>query len=297
MSMYRLLLTAILVLSLPAFSQDCTTSVVVNAFDFRLGVDIQTLKADDFKARMDGTPLEIVNLRQGYNSRLLVLLETDGAQDNEKVSEVVDTVTRMARQAPEGKPVAFGVYAARAEFTKGFFADQEKRTAEINAIVEQANSLGKRVALFDALHQALSMFGEHQPGDTILLVGVPYDDKSSHSVADIEKEFLATGTRLMVMFREQISHTYRDFMWNTHRPERRLFSDVPGETGGADSAFDPHFFGFTWRGYLMELRLPESVRKPQKWQMKLQQNIPHSKLYYPQVLSPCRVASTEKGNE
>ena len=55
--------------------------------------------------------------------------------------------------------------------------------------------------LWDALHQALALFGPHQPGDTILLVGDPYDDASHHTAGDIEKEFIARGTRLFMMRR------------------------------------------------------------------------------------------------
>src|SRR5579864_8774387 len=199
--MRQVLFAALLLFAASSFCQDCTTSVVVNVFDDNLHIDVQTLKADDFQARMDKNALTIVNTEQKYDSRLLVLVETDGSADDAKLHEVVETMTKMTRQSPEGKPVAFGVYASRAVFTRGFFADPEKRNAEIGAVIEQADSLGKRVALYDALHQALQLFGEHRPGDTVLLVGGPYDDKSNHSLSDVKKQFLATGTRFMAMLR------------------------------------------------------------------------------------------------
>lgn len=294
--MRQFFFVAVLFLCSLAFSQDCTTSVVVNVFDDRLHTDVMTLKADDFQARMDKNALTIVNTEQHYDSRLLVLLETDGAADDAKLHEVVETVTRMARQAPEGKPVAFGVYADHAIFTKDFIADPEKRTAEINNVVEQEESLGKRVALFDALHQALQLFGEHQPGDTILLVGGPYDDKSNHSAGEVEKEFLVTGTRLMAMLRRPMSHVGRDdFMFNNHEREKSLFLDFAERSGGAHSEFDPRFFGFAWRGYMLELKVPEHVRKPHNWSLKLraavQSVFKHSKIFYPELLPPCHIAA------
>src|SRR5580658_4357310 len=205
-----LFLLIVVLLVSTALGQDCTTSVVVNVFDDHLKIDVQTLKAEDFQAQMDKERLTIVNTEQNYNSRLLVLLETDDAVKDAKVQDVVETMTSAARQAPQGRPVAFGVYADRAIFTKDFIADPEKRATEINTVIEQADSLGKRVALFDALHQALQLFGPHQPGDTILLVASPYDDKSNHSAGSVEKEFLSTGTRLMAMLRRPMSLIGRD---------------------------------------------------------------------------------------
>jgi hypothetical protein len=294
--MRQIFLVAVLFLCLPAFCQDCTTSIVVNVFDDRLHTDVQTLKADDFEALMDKNSITILSTEQDYNSRLLVLLETDGAADDAKLHDVVETVTRLARQAPEGKPVAFGVYASHAIFTRGFIADPEERTAEISNVVEQEDSLGKRVALFDALHQALQLFGKHQPGDTILLVGGPYDDKSSHSLGEVKREFLATGTRFMAMLRRPMSRVGRDdFMFNNHEREKSLFLDFAERTGGAHSEFDPRFFGFAWRGYMLELKVPEHVRKPHNWSLKLrgavQNAFKHSKIFYPELLPPCRAAA------
>lgn len=296
--MRQALLASVLFLCSAGFSQDCTTSVVVNVFDDRLRIDVQTLKAVDFQARMKDDTLPIVNLEQNYDSRLLVLLETDGAADDKKLREVVDTVTRMARQAPEGKPVAFGVYADKAVFTKDFIADPEKRTQQINNVIEEADSFGKRVALFDALHQALQLFGAHQPGDTILLVGSPYDDKSNHSLDEVEKEFLATGTRLMAMLRRPMSRVSRnDFMLNSHDREKSLFLDFAERSGGAHSEFDPHFFGFAWRGYMLELKISDRVRKPHSWSLKIPGMtgpFRHTKIFYPELLPPCRTAEANQ---
>ena len=99
---------AVLVFAFPAWSQQCTSYIVVNAFDHKLHIDIETLKTQDFEAKMGGTSLEIVSLDQDYNSRLLVLLEMDGIT-SKKIQDNIDTVISMVREAPEGRPVAFGI--------------------------------------------------------------------------------------------------------------------------------------------------------------------------------------------
>jgi hypothetical protein len=296
--MRHALLICILFLSSWSAAQDCTAYVVVNVYNSKLGIDVLTLKAEDFEARTDKIALPIVSSKSSYTSRLLVLVETDG-MDNSQVAEAVDTVTRMSRQAPEGQPVAFGIYADRAVFTKGFFTNAEERTTAISAVREEASSLGKRVALFDALHEGLQLFGAHQPGDALLLVGFPYDDKSHHSAADVEKEFLATGTRFMAMLREPMSRVSRDFLLNPHTAEKQMFYDLPEKTGGAHTSFDAHFFGWGWRGYLLEIKVPDGLRKSrsEKWKLKFRgaaaEAFKKSHLYYPEYLPPCAAPAND----
>jgi hypothetical protein len=299
--MRQVLFAAILLFGSLGSPQECTTSVVVNVFDDRLHIDIQTLTAEDFQARMGGTPITVISSEQGYDSRLLVLVETDGIAKNERLSDIVDTVTRMARQAPAGKPVAFGMYAEKAVFTEDFISDPKKRGAAISGIAEQATSLGKRVALFDALYRGLRLFGEHQPGDTILLVGSPYDDRSSHSLAEVKKEFLSSGTRFMAMLRRPMSRVGPpDFIVNSHEPEKSLFLDFAERTGGAHSDFDPHFFGFAWRGYKLLVKVPKHVRKPHDWSLRVRGLtdgfFKHTVVFYPELLQPCQVAESTGPN-
>ena len=276
------------------------TYVVVNAFNPKLSIDILTLKPEDLEARMDKIPLEIVSSEQKYISRLMVLVEADGMGNSSEIAEAVDTVTRMSRQAPEGQPVAYGVFAERAVFTKGFFANPAERETAISAVREEATSLGKRVAMYDALHQALQLFGPHQPGDALLLVGFPYDDKSHHSAGDVEKEFLATGTRFMAMLREPLSHVSRDFQYNSHAPEKPMFDELPFETGGAHTSFDAHFFGWGWRGYKLGIKVPDGQRKSKsaKWKLQFKGEAASifrkSHLYFPEHLPPCAASSGEE---
>ena len=297
--MRQILRICVVFLSSLAAGQDCMTYVVVNAFNPKLSTDILTLKGEDFEARMDKTPLEVVSSEQKYTSRLLVLVETDEIGNNSQIAEVVDTVTRMARQAPEGQPVAYGVFADRAVFTKGFLTDSEERAKAISAVREEAGSLGKRVGMFDALHQALQLFGPHQPGDALLLVGFPYDDKSHHSAGDVKKEFLATGTRFMAMLREPLSHVSRDFQFHSHGPEKSMFEEFSIETGGAHTSFDPHFFGWGWRGYLLGIKIPDGQHKSKsaKWKLQFKGEaasiFKKSHLYFPEYLPSCAAPSTE----
>ena len=295
--MRRAVWLTLLLASSFAAAQECTTYVVVPVVDHTTGEEIKNLKLGDFTAKSGHTSLPIVSAEHKFSNRLLVLLETDGIESNDKLDTEIKRMTQLARQAPDGKPVAFGIYADRAVFSKGFSSDEKQRTAEINGVMEENGNLsGKHVVLFDALLEALARFGPHQAGDTILLVGDPFDDNSRHSADDVEKEFLTSGIRLVIMLRQPLSRVSRDFMWSTHDREKQMFDLLTTKTGGSYTVYEAHLFDFPWRGYMLGVELPNGRRVPRKWKLQLNGSAGvasrHPKLYYPERLPPCSTRTT-----
>jgi hypothetical protein len=280
-----------LLLSSQGLAQECTTTVLASFYDQLTKDEIETLKPGDLEIKIDGKKLPVVNASRDFNNRLVILLETEGSAKNDKLSELVTTVTQQARQAPAGKPVAFGVFSEKASFTKGFSSEPEMRTAAINEVVESAPPLGKRVALWDALHEALALFGPHQPGDTILLVGDPYDNASHRSAESVEKEFIANETRLFMMRRAEGSRVERDFMWQTHDLEKMVLARTAEETGGLLSMYVASLIRFAWAGYMLQIKLPPGVSRPHKWKVGFRGDaaVTHRKtnFYYPARFPAC----------
>jgi hypothetical protein len=274
-----------------AAAQTCTRTVLVSFYDQLTTAEIQTLKTEDIELKIGGKTFPVSSSSRNFNNRVLILLETDGASKNDRIEEIVNMVVRQARTAPEGKPVAFGIFAEKMLFTKGFIDDEEKRTAAVNEVFEEAGTMGQRVALWDALHQALALFGPHQPGDTILLVGEPYDDKSRHSAGDVEKEFIRTGTRLFVMRRAHPSRVERDFLWASHELEKTVIDRTTQETGGLLSEYVASLIRFAWAGYMLEIKLPPGIEHAHKWKVQFRgpaaQTHRKTNFYYPALLPPC----------
>ena len=290
-----------LLLSSQGLAQECTVTVLVSFYDQLTKDEIETLKPGDLEIKIDGKKLPVLSASRDFNNRLLILLETEGSAKNEKLSDLVSTVTQQARQAPAGKPVAFGVFAEKATFTKGFSSELEMRTAAINEVIEGAPPLGKRVALWDALHEALSLFGPHQPGDTVLLVGDPYDDSSHRSPESVEKEFVVNGTRLFMMRRTQGSRVERDFMWQTHDLEKMVLARTADETGGLLSVYVASLIRFAWAGYMLEIKLPPGMSRPHKWKVQFRGDaaVTHRKtnFYYPARFPACEQEETPRKKE
>jgi hypothetical protein len=290
-----------LLLSSQVLAQECTTTVLASFYDQLTKDEIETLKPGDLEIKIDGQKLPVLSASRDFNNRLLILLETEGSAKNDNLTDLVTIVTQQARQAPAGKPVAFGVFAEKATFTKGFTSEPEMRTAAINEVIEGAPPLGKRVALWDALHEALALFGPHQPGDTILLVGDPYDDGSHRSPESVEKEFITSGTRLFMMRRMQGSHVERDFMWNNHELEKTVLARTAEETGGLLSLYVASLIRFAWAGYMLEIKLPPGMSHPHKWKVQFRGDAAqvHRKtnFYYPARFPACERAGTPDKKE
>src|SRR5215470_7520642 len=119
-----------------AAGQQCTNTVLVSFYDQLTTNEIQTLKSADLDVRMSGASLPVLSFSRDFNNRLLILLETEGAAKNDKLEDIVDKVTQQARTAPEGKPVAFGIFSQKAVFTEEFVADPDKRTAAVSGVIE-----------------------------------------------------------------------------------------------------------------------------------------------------------------
>lgn len=290
-----------LLLSSRGLAQECTTTVLASFYDQLTKNEIETLKTDDLEVKIDGKKMPVLSASRNFNNRLLILLETEGSAKNDKLADLVSTVTQQARQAPAGKPVAFGVFAEKATFTKGFSSEPEMRTAAVNEVIESAPPLGKRVALWDALHEALALFGPHQPGDTILLIGDPYDDASHRSPESVEKEFIVNGTRLFMMRRTQGSRVERDFLWQSHDLEKMVLARTAEETGGLLSLYVASLIRFAWAGYLLEIKLPPGMSRPNKWKVQFRGNAAqtHRKtnFYYPARFPACEHADTPAKKE
>lgn len=288
------------VLLLPcwAAAQECTVTVLASFYDQLTKDEIETLKTEDFEVKIDGKTLPVQSASRDFHNRLLVLLETEGSARNEKLAELVNTATLQARQAPDDEPVAFGIFAGKSLFTKGFVADPEQRAKAVNAVIEEAGSMGKDVALWDALHQALAVFGPHQPGDTILLVGDPYDNASHHSAESVEKEFIAHETRLFMMRRMHGSRVDRDFLWASHELEKTVLDRMTQETGGLLSEYVPSLIRFAWAGYILEFKLPPGTKRTRKWKVRFRgaaaEKHRKTNYYFPALLPRCDATQAER---
>jgi len=166
----RLLCILFLVFSSYARAQQCTTSVLVNAFDARTKASLPGLRASDFAASVGRDAITIASARPVFNNRVLVLQDVSGYKNDSSRGALLQGTVDYLEEAPTGMPVMFGAFADRAVFTADFSSDPESMASAAKLTVPRAASLAGKSNLANALHEALRKFGQHRPGDTILLI-------------------------------------------------------------------------------------------------------------------------------
>jgi hypothetical protein len=279
-------------------AQNCTTYVVVEPFDTKTTHGIDNLKTDNFEAKAGGDSLAIVSATQNFNSRVLVLVETRGtSEDAGRKVLLLNAAAAAARKEPAGRPIAFGVFAEEAFIMKDFLEDRQKRSAAIDEILTQAVQLpGKAPAVFDSLHQALAAFGPHQRGDTIVLLSDFHDHSSKRNPDDLTKEFMASGTRLVVFFHDGYKAGALDHR-RYIRDENRALKVLSSRTGGMYAPYSSaRALEFAWAGYMLGIQIPAAWNKPKDWKLQIRDSNGKTDkdvfFALPWKLPPCNTVAT-----
>jgi hypothetical protein len=276
------------------FAQNCSTYAIVDPFDGKTGRGIDGLKAESFEAKAGSLSLSIHSVVQNFNNRVLVLLQLSNNPAKDEMQAQARKIADLVRSAPAGRPIAFGVFAEKAIINSDFSGDLQKRAADVDDILTRATQLaGKNAALYDSLHEGLAAFGARQPGDTILLMADGKDVSSKRNPTDLEKEFLANGTRLLVIIEAVPTMGPRNSMSGARfaLPTPALKS-LSSRTGGAYRYFETGLMlDFASAGYLLDIQVPAVWDKPKEWQLQLKDSSGKTDkkalLYFPWKLAPC----------
>ena len=292
------LLIGFLLVSSWGVAQNCVTYLLATPINPDTSGTISGLKAEDFEASLDNSLLPVVKVSESSHARTLVLAEAT----NKGVDQLTAAILNNAIGASTEQPIAMGVFAERAVFTREFSTNPEERKAGADQLIAQLPSVGKKAALYDALHQALQVFGKHQTGDTIIVLSSEPDNGSHHKRDEVEEEFVHSGTRLFA-FDMYASTLPIIFIGGPIRTHGAGLTNFAAMTGGAYSGNDL-FRNFKHpvdlaqlaaTGYLLEINLPSNMDKPGKWKLRLSgaqaKAYKHAVILYPTRLQPCNTTT------
>jgi hypothetical protein len=294
----RLLACTILVfIASLATAQQCTTQVAINAFDSRTRNFLYGLTSDDLQAASGRHHLEISSVKPVFRNRVLVLLDVSGHPSQ----AMLDDVAELVSEAPEGMPVAFGLFAGHAALTRGFINNSDALSSSVHALTAEANSLGDGNGLPAALRLALELFGPHQPGDTILLVSNGSQRESSRAMGRLRQEFLRSGTRLQLLMGLPPAQSGRgndaSLLFAGWALAQNVSDDLirlANSTGGALMGFmNSDWLHVASSGYMLSIVTPPKMTKPHQWSLRVRDagnDLPPADLFYPEQLAPCATA-------
>ena len=297
----RLLCIFLLAISSFSAAQRCTTSVLVNAFDARTRESLHGLRASDFAAsagRRD--ELQVESVRPVFRNRVLVLLDLGGPNGNSSAQQTARTAMlqnaiEYITEAPQEMPVAFGAFAERAVFTSGFSSGPESLSSSMQSISQRATGLTGNSNLTSALLQALAMFGQHRPGDTILLISNGNRPARKTKWNALAREFARRGTRIQLLMNNPtafVSDSASMFsaFTSVDLMDPSLLKLANG-TGGVLMGFmNSEWYNVAASGYLLDIR--ESQRtKSKSWHLQVRNYGDEfgvtPVLFYPRQLPAC----------
>lgn len=294
MRIHLLLCLALLVSTSVASGQQCATQVTVNAFSSQTKTFLYGLTPADFQASIGHARLEIATVKPVFRNRVLVLLDAGRHPD----LPILQQMAELVADAPPGMPVAFGIFARHAAFTSGFIAKPDLLRAGIERVIARAGTLESGDSLSRSLHEALDLFGPHQPGDTILLVSSGSNRMSKRSLQELQKDFLRRGTRLQLFMglwpsparaESEVAQLFSG--WDAAQSFSSRLIELANSTGGVLMGFmNEDWLHAASSGYMLSVLEPAGLNKPLRWALQIRDagnDVPPADLFYPGQLTPC----------
>lgn len=277
-----------------ASAQQCTTQIAVNAFDSHTKDFLYGLTPQDFDATAGHLELPVASVKPVFRNRVLVLLDAGSNPDNAALKQMA----ALVEEAPPGMPVAFGIFAHHAAFTRGFVTDPDLLSSVIKHVMAESTALGKAANLSNALVQALEIFGPHQAGDTILLVTSGASAESNRAMRHLQKEFRRHGTRLQLLMGlwpspasggSGVARLFSAWDAADHFSSRLIA--LANSTGGALMGFmNSDWLHAASSGYMLTVLTPAGMTSARNWSLRIRDagnDVPPADLFYPEQIRPC----------
>jgi von Willebrand factor type A domain len=308
----------------PAYA---TRTVIANVYN-PMGEPVAGLDASAFEARLGHKPVKILSAKFDFSPRRVVLLLDVGESMNDPVSwkVSVDVAREMVVRQPLQNPVALLVFAEGVKERHNFAQNRQ-------TILDALDSLrgDKKPAYlhhggsdyWGAIRDALETLGPFQMGDVFFLISYGLSVEYGTNPTEVKQALLAAGVRLLVFVppipgRMAAVHAGKPERIGARESLRELVVDTGGILGVGGIGIGSGAMGNAmaplpenWKRemldymqstinvlYKLELELPEDIRKPQKWELKLVPTPAAKKskwqVIYQSMLLPCAANEPQK---
>jgi len=300
-------------------------SVAINVFDNQ-GEIVPGLTARNFQASFRHQAIKILSAAQSSAPRVVIVLDASetmlGAKSEWDFS--IDSARQLSNTLPRGASLGLIVFSGDIEKTISLTDDRQAIAAELDSLKldHQAITTGTRkTGLWDAMGQALSLFGAPEAGDAIYVISDGLDKTSHLQLRSFERSM---GTvRIFAL----VSAPYPNATPASGIGEQLLH--LAGDSGGStlivstepsverdDPVFAPFepppYFERVLTGrqiatakeaqfrrigsfYGVEVQLPGRLEKKSNWSLKAEVGIDLGShglnIIYPKQLQPCEVAN------
>jgi hypothetical protein len=213
-------------------------SVVVNVLDVH-GNAVRDLAKENFRMRVNGMPVEVLDARYSIAPRrIVILLDISGSMAGSAKWRIArEAVDDLLTATPTDVPIAMLTFASNVHDTFDFF---ESRGLIANWLSkgpgQQPNlKLAARTALFDAILGGLKFLTPVQPGDTLYVITDAGDNASEATLVQTKKALLNAGVQLFAfLFDVPLPAPDDDPVAVTQEQAEQVpFKDMVDDSGGS----------------------------------------------------------------
>lgn len=294
-------------------------SVAVNVFDNQNSM-ISGLTAGNFQASFRHQPVKILSVTQSSTARVVIVLDASGSMLSNK-SEwefSIESAKQLSNVLPPDVPLGLIVFSTKVEKTISLTNDRQAIVSELDTLRTGRRAILKgmrKTALWDAMGEALSLFGLRDTGDTLYVISDGMDNASHIQINDLKRA--ASSFRIFALVQdpfpnaEYIERNAELLQLATESGGFTLFvSTEPVEvkdplfgppqpppvetvlTGGRITGAKDGQFRRVSSFYRMEVELPNRVERTSEWSVKAVAANGHGlNVAYPRRLTPCEVAN------
>jgi hypothetical protein len=275
------------------------------------GQVVERLSAADFKGFVHRKPVEIVSVVWDQNPhRVLILLDGRGlATTPETWTLALDRADKIVTRMPAATEIGLIAFTWRSKHNLDFTTDRQEILGGLRGLRTIANVKPRghvQNALWKAISESLRSFAPPRHGDVLYVVSDGVDSKSEVDWGGLENSAVASGIRVFA-FQVQwlIGGSPMRVVGSTHELKELVdatggylimhFQPLPkvafsqlgpkmeDDLAGLDRQFR-QIIGY----YRVEVRVPQPVDKPEKWDLRvIGRNNANNSVVYPQILASC----------
>ncbi|MBZ5562011.1 MAG: VWA domain-containing protein [Acidobacteriia bacterium] len=276
-------------------------SVVVGVFN-KDGQPVQNLMPEDFHAKLRGKPVQVGSASYHKNHcRIVILLDWSGSMRDQQPRLLIRIIKELATSAFVDTSIALLTFSDKV-IEKVEFSQRPL------VFVDRLNLLEARylkepygkTRLNDAIEEGLSLLGQPQVGDALLLISDGGDNGSRTRPDKLKRDLVNSGVRLFAFLTVPP-------LWNRVRtPEEMQGANINAiceETGGdaiLNNTYDnsaaikekvASLATEMKNIYVLEVGLPGQTDKPRQWKLEVEaagsKDKSHLHLIYPRHFMPC----------
>jgi hypothetical protein len=288
---------------------------------------VQGLSAANFRGKLRGHKVEILSVSVDTRPRhIVLLLDASGSMMGEQWETAKSLAEDLIRFAPPSASIAQMGFSETVLETEGFDQDQSallRHLADLVKVCEQPRKT-RRTALFDAVESARGALGVFEFGDVIFAVTDGDDNMSRTKPKRVEQDLVRAGVRLfsalvprvrlfsallpgeglgtrtqipaytegVIRLLSMIEATGGDLLAFPYGAASEPYPYIKAKTKDEATRVAFHrLFEEVGEPYRLELKLPETLDKPTKWNLEVLdgKGKPNRQVevHYPQQLMPC----------